>query len=161
MYEHKFSSWFPWKRREDACGVGFPGVYALSISTKNNADRPFKWSKEIVYVGMTNAASGLKGRLTAFDNTISGKTGHGGADRVRFKHRIYKKLVRNLYVAIAPFECDPTSIRPRDLVTMGDVAKFEYLCFGHFVAQFGELPEFNDKRRSPKYSKSVSSKSRR
>ncbi len=56
------------------------------------------------FLGMTNAASGLKGRLRKFDNTISGKRGHGGADRVRFKHRDYDKLVENRYVAVAPFD---------------------------------------------------------
>lgn len=108
-----------------------------------------------MYVGMTNAASGLKGRLKQFDNTISGNTGHGGADRVRFKHRDYGKLVQNLYVATAPFKCNPTSNEPSDLRTMGEIAKFEYMCFAEFVQRFAELPEFNNQKDSPKYSKTV------
>lgn len=139
-------------------GVEYPGVYALAYSTKNIAGKPFSWRKEIIYIGMTNAVSGLKGRLKQFDNTISGKTGHGGADRVRFKHRNYGKLVKNLYVAVVPFKCDATSNEPTDLKKMGEVARFEYLCFAHFVEKFGELPEFNNKKHSPKYSKSVGRK---
>ena len=158
MYENKFSPWRSWPRRDEASDVEYPGVYALACSARNIAGRPFSWRKEIIYVGMTNAVSGLKGRLKQFDNTITGKTGHGGADRVRFKHRNYGKLVQNLYVAVAPFKCDATSNEPGDLREMGEVAKFEYLCFAHFVERFGELPEFNNKNDSPKYSKTVGRK---
>ena len=155
MYEKKFSSWRPWLHRNEALGVEYPGVYALAYSTRNIAGKPFSWRKEIIYVGMTNSASGLKGRLKQFDNTISGKTGHGGAERVRYKHRKYDKLVQNLYAAVAPFKCDATSNESRDLRKMGEVTKFEYLCFAHFVEKFGELPEFNNKKDSPKYSKTA------
>ena len=152
MYENKFSPWRSWPRRDETLGVEYPGVYVLAYSTRDIAGKPFFWRREIIYVGMTNAASGLKGRLKQFDNTISGKTGHGGADRVRFKHPSYAKLVQNLYVAVVPFKCDTTSNKPRDLRRMGGVAKFEYLCFAQFVERFGALPEFNSKKDSPKYS---------
>jgi hypothetical protein len=33
---------------------------------------------------------------------------------------------------------------------MGNVVKQEYECFAVFVEKFGKLPEFNDKKRSPK-----------
>ena len=36
---------------------------------------------------MTNSIAGIKGRLKQFDNTIIGKGGHGGADRVRYKYQ--------------------------------------------------------------------------
>ncbi len=39
---------------------------------------------------------------------------------------------------------------------MGNVTRFEYWCFAHFVEQFGELPEFNNKKEAPKYSLTVS-----
>ncbi len=155
MYENKFSLWRSWLHRHEASGIEYPGVYALAYSVRNIASRRFSWRKEIIYVGMTNAVSGLKGRLKQFDNTISGKTGHGGADRVRFKHRNYGKLVQNLYVAVVPFKCDAKSNEPRDLRKMGEVAKFEYSCFAYFVEKFGALPEFNNKKNSPKYSKTV------
>jgi hypothetical protein len=52
----------------------------LAYTTRNIAGKHFSWRKEIIYVGMTNAIAGLKGRLKQFDNTILGKIGHGGAD---------------------------------------------------------------------------------
>lgn len=152
MYENKFSPWRPWPRRDEALGVEYPGVYVLAYSTRNIAGKPFSWRKDIIYVGMTNSISGLKGRLKQFDNTIIGKTGHGGADRVRYKYRNYGSLVKRLYVSVAPFKCDPESNEPKDLKIMGEVAKFEYLCFAHFVEKYGELPQFNNKKVSPKYS---------
>ena len=139
-------------RRDEALDVEYPGVYALAYSKQNIAGKPFSWRKEIIYVGMTNSISGLKGRLKQFDNTIVGKTGHGGADRVRYKYRNYDSLTKRLYVAVAPFKCDPESNKPKDLKTMGEVVKFEYLCFAHFVEKHGTLPEFNNKKESPKFS---------
>jgi hypothetical protein len=155
MYETKFSPWRSWSSRDEALGAEYPGVYALAYSTRDIAGKPFSWRREIIYFGMTNAAYGLKGRLKQFDNTILGRTGHGGADRVRFKYRDYSKLVRKLYVAVAPFKCGAISDEPRDLRTMGEVAKFEYLCLAYFVEHFRKLPEFNDKKNSPKYSKTI------
>jgi hypothetical protein len=155
MYEDKFSHWQSWPKRDELKGVEYPGVYALARSEHMIAGTSFSWRKEVIYIGMTNAASGLKGRLKQFDNTISGKTGHGGADRVRYKHQNYNALVKRLYVAIALFKCDVTSNTPHDLRKMGSVAKFEYLCFAHFVERFGKLPEFNNKKESPKYSRTV------
>jgi len=101
---------------------------------------------------MTNSVKGLKGRLKQLDNTIKGKSGHGGADRVRFEHQDYQQLASNLFVAVASFECDVKSNTPQDLRIMGEVAKFEYGCFVHFTELFKQLPEFNDQKRSPKYS---------
>jgi hypothetical protein len=104
---------------------------------------------------MTNSAGGLRARLKQFDNTIVGKTGHGGADRVRYKHQIYQKLVEELYVSVAAFPCNVKSNQPRDLMVMGEVAKFEYDCFAEFVKKHGSLPEFNDKKSAPKYSLTI------
>jgi hypothetical protein len=38
---------------------------------------------------------------------------------------------------------------------MGDVARFEYWCLAHFVERFHRLPNFNDKKKAPKFSKSL------
>lgn len=86
---------------------------------------------------------------------MAGKLAHGGADRVRFKHRDYAAFSKRTYVAVAPFECNPASNLSEDLRIMGDVARFEYLCLAHFVDQFGTLPEFNDKK-ARKFSRAVS-----
>jgi len=37
-----------------------------------------------------------------------------------------------------------------DLRKMGEVAMAEYECFARFAEKFGRVPEFNDKKRSPK-----------
>lgn len=152
MYESKFTAWSAWENRDDLLGINFPGIYVIRISSKNISGRKFSWHKEIVYVGMTNAVSGLKGRLRAFDNTINGKRGHGGADRFRYKHQNYNALVKKLFVSVAPFKGDVTSNLPEDLIVMGNVAKFEYQCFAQYAEKYGELPEFNNKKESKKYS---------
>jgi hypothetical protein len=155
MYEKRFSSWEKWENRNKAEGIKYPGIYICLHSSDNFSGGKFSWSPQIIYIGMTNSISGLKGRLKQFDNTIAGKTGHGGADRVRYKHRDYKKLVSNLYVSISPFECNVKSATPQDLRAMGEVSKFEYDCFAYFVEKHEKLPEFNDKKLSPKYSLTV------
>jgi hypothetical protein len=152
MYEKRFSGWQSWRMRNELSAVEFPGVYAVARSYVNLSGRAFSWRKEIIYVGMTNSASGLKSRLKQFDNTIVGKTGHGGADRVRYKFQNYKTLAAKLYVAVVPFRCDPESNLPKDLRVMGNVVRFEYSCLAEYVERFEQLPKFNDKKKSPKYS---------
>lgn len=48
-------------------------------------------------------------------------------DRARDKHRDYDSFAAATFVAVAPFDCDPGRLLPSDLLTMGDVAKFEYV----------------------------------
>ena len=153
MFEEKFSRWRNWHSR-DELELKRPGVYAIAYTQKNISKKLFSFRKEIVYFGMTNAVSGLKGRLTQFDNTIAGKTGHGGADRVRYVHQNYGQLVKDLYVAVAAFECDVTSKKPEDLRTMGEVAQFEYVCLAQYVERHVEEPEFNQ-AASQKYSRKI------
>lgn len=122
----------------------------MAISEVDISGEPFSWLASVIYVGMTNARGGLKSRLAQFDRTIQGGAGHGGGRRVRFKHGDDDALTAELYVAIRPFACDVTSETPADLRVMGEVARYEYECFALFVEAFGHLPEFNDKKRSPK-----------
>ena len=152
MYEKKFSNWTAWGNRNYIKGICYPGVYAIAHSISDISNTTFFWREEIIYIGMTNAVHGLKGRLKQFDNTIAGKKGHGGADRVHYKYENYNELVKNLYASVSPVKCDVRSNKPCDLRKMGEVAKFEYLCLAQFVEEFKRLPEFNDKMRSPKYS---------
>lgn len=147
-----FSDWASWESRNNSLGDE-PGVYAIAKSNRNISGKPFSWCEEIIYIGMTNAPYGLKGRLRHFDATISGKaTNHGGSDRVRYAHQNYELLSPQLYVAVAAFKCDVLSNKPQDLITMGKVAEFEFRCFAQFAKQFDRLPEFNDKKRSKKFS---------
>ena len=152
MTEKDFSQWAKWSDRDSLNGIKYPGIYCISISEIDLSGQNFEWIYEIKYIGMTNSKAGLKGRLKQFDNTIIGKTGHGGADRFRFKHENYQDLVDKLYVSVCLFQCDVKSNLPNDLIIMGEVAKAEYECFAIFVEKFRELPEFNNKSKSPKYS---------
>jgi hypothetical protein len=155
MQEPQFSPWARWMDRKNLSGKECPGVYAIVRSEGDLAGLPFSWRDEIIYIGMTNSVSGLHGRLGQFDSTISGRRLlHGGADRVRFAHQDYDTLRASLYVSIAVFACDPKANRPSDLRTMGEVARFEYLCLAEFAERFGRLPAFNDKASAPKFSRS-------
>jgi len=145
-----FTKWVCWIHRKDLPGLSYPGVYCLAISSTDISGRPFKWTPEIKYFGMTNAKGGVKSRLCQFDNTIKGGDGHGGGHRFRFKYPNYRKLMDKLYVSVCLFECDVQSEEPSALRIMGGTAKYEYECFALFVEKFGHLPEFNDKKRSPK-----------
>lgn len=145
-----FSKWKPWEKREELDGLGYPGVYALAISSRNLSNKLFSLTEEIAYFGMTNSGNGLQGRLNQFHNTIIGKIGHGGAERFLFKHKNYNALKEKLFVSVNFAECDVSSSKPEDLCRMGDVASFEYICFAEYAKKFGRLPEFNDKKLSPK-----------
>ena len=148
--EKNFSKWFKWAERDQLPGLKYPGVYILAISSSNIAGQSFKWSSDVKYIGMTNSQGGLKSRLRQFDNTIRGKEGHGGACRFRYKYKQYEPLAKKLYVCACPIECDVKSFAPKDLRAMGEVAKLEYVCFAEYAKRFKSLPEFNDKKHSPK-----------
>jgi hypothetical protein len=145
-----FSNWCSWARRATLANIGCPGVYALAKSQTDISETRFSLRPEIIYFGATNSMGGLKSRLQQFENTIKGKRGHGGAARVRFKHSDYPTLSSQLYVAVRSWDCDVASNDAANLRIMGDVVKYEYECFASFVERFGRMPEFNDKKKSPK-----------
>jgi hypothetical protein len=149
-----FSSWKRWPDRNEYYGISFPGVYVVAISDEDLSGLKFSYLDDIVYVGMTNAVKGLRGRLSQFDNTISKKHWqHGGADRLLFKHRNYKKLINKLYISMQHWECDPSQKSASDLLTMGEVLKMEFVtmakCIQHRPCK--QIPVFNDMKNSPKY----------
>ena len=146
----KFSRWARWAERHSLQDIQYPGVYALAVSGMDLADSRFDWIREIVYFGMTNSGGGLKARLYQFDNTIAGKEGHGGGQRVRYKYRNYDRLTERLFLSLCPIKCDTRSNAPDDLLKMGEVAYVEYYCFAKYARLFGQLPEFNDKKSAPK-----------
>lgn len=153
--EKSFSPWLRWTEanEEKYSGISYPGIYVVAISGSDISGEPFSFREEIVYIGMTNAISGLKGRLTQFDNTIAQRhLQHGGADRVLFKYQQYPALVRMLYVSLRHFCCYPEKETASDLRTMGRVANAEYQCMARFVKNFGAMPEFNRKKESKKFS---------
>jgi len=147
-----FSKWFKFDQRKEIKNIQYPGVYAIAISARNIAGIPFNYRKEIVYFGMTNSKGGLRGRLNAFNNTLRDKSGpgHGGAERFRYDYKDGDVLAKKLYVAVCSFKCDVDSIARKDLVTMGDVVRSEYMALANYAERFGVLPKYNDKKNSPK-----------
>ena len=146
----KFTNWIKWDNRNQISNINYPGIYVIALSNMNIEGEIFEWREEVIYIGMTNSLKGLRGRLKQFDNTINGKRGHGGAQRVIYKYSNVQELLDRLYVAVRYFECDVSSNKSNDLLVMGEVAKFEYVCFAEFVKKFNKLPDFNNKKLSPK-----------
>ncbi len=144
------SPWVKWADRKTLEGIDSPGTYILAISENDISSRDFAMIENIVYIGMTNSNAGLKGRLQQFDDTIRWKTGHGGAMRVRKKHASYETLSPQLYASVRVFSCNPREDSPEILRIKGLVAQDEYNLWADFFAEFGRLPEFNDKKISPK-----------
>lgn len=148
MIYMKFSNWIKWSDRNKLNDLQYPGVYAIYINKHDINNYSFNWIREIKYIGMTNSKRGLKGRLRQFENTIKGKKSqHSGAKKIINKYKDYEKLVKELYVAVCPFKCEGNSNTVKDLLIMGKVAEYEYICFAEYVKRFGMLPEFNDKKR--------------
>lgn len=153
----KFSSWAEWDNRISQLNkLQYPGIYALRISKHNLEAQPFDWVKDIVYFGMTNSVAGLRGRLSQFNNTLRDKSGggHGGADRFRYDYKDGEFLANTLYVAVCPFEYQGRDVTPENLLVHGQVAMAEYVALAEYFKRFGELPKYNNKKASPKLSKS-------
>ncbi|ADE53587.1 hypothetical protein [Coraliomargarita akajimensis] len=146
----RFSKWTHWSQRNNIDGIHFPGIYAIALADRSIEGQTFELIEAIAYFGMTNAIGGLRSRLYAFNQTIIGKKGHGGAKRFITKHTDSKWLAERLFVSVYPVACSPNSGRPSDLRKMGKVAQLEYEYFARYVEAFGRLPEFNDQKRSPK-----------
>ncbi len=159
MRASMFTPWVRWSARQDLKGLAFPGVYVLGHLARSLEGRSFSWLEETVYVGMTNSKGGLRARLQQFDDTIAGKrVSHGGADRVRYRHRRYSRFLATFYVSACAIPCDVKTSRLTDLLKMGEVAKLEHECFAAYARRFGRLPQFNDRARARKLSKSVDRK---
>src|SRR5687767_4761793 len=137
MHERRFCKWVRWCERDAIASARCPGVYVIARPRRDLSGKKFAWIDRIIYIGMTNGISGLDGRLTQFDNTISRKRrAHGGADRVLFKHQNYERLASSLFVAVAPLKCDPKSNLARDLRKMGEVVRFEFSCLAEYAERF-------------------------
>lgn len=70
--------------------------------------------------------------------------------RVRYKYAEYRPLVARLFVSVWCFECNVNEPSAKDWRVMGRVAYAEYACIGEYMRRYGRIPEFNDKKRSPK-----------
>ncbi len=145
------TSWYKWTDRKKITLKNQPAVYFIAISDVDLSGQTFSLLPEIVYIGMTISRSGLNGRLNQFEKAIKGSNNvHGGAERVRFKHKNADFLSKKTYVSAYLF---PLSVK-RDTandwrIKAACVAK-EYSSFADYIDLFGVLPEFNDAKRSPK-----------
>jgi hypothetical protein len=153
----RFSRWAAWSEREALPNLERPGVYAICVTKSRLASTPFKWLPDICYFGMTNSKGGLRSRLRQFDRTLRVAIAHGGADRFRFKHEDYAKVLPRLYVAVISVEASVDDPKPHDLRAMGGVAYLEYECLARYHAKFGCLPAFNQ-RSAEKYSRTERSR---
>ena len=146
MIKPNFSKWTRWKNRPSLDDMGYPGVYALAVSEKDISDKKFDWVEEIIYFGMTNSGGGLRARLKQFDNTIIGKEGHGGGERVRFEYRNYDELVNNLFVSVCPVKCNIKSNKPDDLLKMGEVATWNIIALPSMSESLGNCRSLMTRR---------------
>jgi hypothetical protein len=153
----KFSKWYRFDQRQTIENVQYPGIYAIAISASDIAGTQFDYRKEIAYFGMTNSKGGLRARLNQFNKPLRDKLGHGGAERFRYDYQDGNALAKLLYLAVCHFKCDVLSIARKDLETMGDVARAEYLALAEYAERFGRLPKYNDKKNSPKRVRSARS----
>lgn len=143
----EFSNWVKFNDRNSLKGINYPGIYCIAISDTNLSSKKWGVIEEIKYFGMTNRS--LRSRLKSFNKSLLGERGHGGALRFEYKHK-YEDIKDKLYVAVQYFECDIKSNSPENLNIKGDVLKHEFTCFAKYVEVFGNLPEFNDKKKSSK-----------
>jgi hypothetical protein len=120
VHEERFSAWRPWAKRNDHEGITRPGIYVIAHSSGALAGCRFSWRKDVIYVGMTNAKAGLKGRLNQFDRTMAGKLAHG--ERTGAVCTAGTPGSAGGPTSPWLFECDPESHLAKDLRTMGDVA---------------------------------------
>jgi hypothetical protein len=148
----QMSHWHKWTERNELRDLGFSGIYILAYSETDIFNGKFEFKEEIVYIGQTSAQT-LKARLQQFDDTIKEiKLRHGGADRMLYIHRDYKKLTSNLYFSFFKLEYDPKIISSQNYLLRGEILKLEYICFSKYFNFFEKLPIFN-LITSPKFSK--------
>ena len=115
---------------------------------------------------MTNSKKGLNGRWKQFNNSIHGKKGHSGGNRIRrdlekgeinnIKFQDTESLVEKLYVCSQTLEPDVNVFKEertfKDLTNMGVIAYLEYKALAEYkkIAGFkgikGMKPTWNEPR---------------
>lgn len=142
--------WFKWANRSQIDNFQEPGIYYIALSDTDIAGQDFKYIKEIIYIGMTISKQGVQGRLNQFKRAMNKNDGvHGGAERVRFKHKDIEEFFKNVFIAVKSFPLSHTN-EIADWRQKGECVKHEYVSFADYMERFGKLPEFNDMERSKK-----------
>ena len=146
-----YTKWIPWNQRNNIKKKNQPAVYYIAYSEANIEGKDFSYIEEIVYIGMTISNKGLKGRLDQFEKAMRGSDGvHGGAERVRFKHKDPDEFFKNTYVSACIFELSEEKNTSKDWSIKGDCVGHEYKSFAEYLDNHNKLPEFNDMNISKK-----------
>ncbi|PHM45089.1 hypothetical protein Xmau_01294 [Xenorhabdus mauleonii] len=139
-----YGKWYSWENRHAQENISMPGIYAIMITHDDYSGRNFNWQDDITYIGMTVAKSGLKGRLQQLENSLVGKSGHSGGNRIREKfisegYGLYDTANhqwsdgKKLFVCIQAITLNPMDSLPERLKKKGFVANLEYLAFAKYV----------------------------
>ena len=145
------TKWIPWNQRNNISKNDQPAIYYIAYSELNIEGNDFSYIEEIVYIGMTISNNGIKGRLDQFEKAMKGSDGvHGGAERVRFKHKDANEFFKNTYVSACIFELSKEKNTSNDWRIKGDCVGHEYKSFAEYLDQHNKLPEFNDMKKSKK-----------
>jgi hypothetical protein len=127
----------------------YPGVYLLAFASERFAGETIK-PDQVLYVGMSNSAGGVRSRLKQFIKGIERNGYHSGAMRFyreQCKGEPFAKLKtrKRLYVAALTIECegDKVDAEPTDLRLMGHVACLEYYAIARIAQKTGKKPALN------------------
>ena len=142
----KFCPWVKWSDREAIENSEYPGVYLIGI-TKKNLETQAPIYKDVVYIGMTNAQNGLRGRWYQFHRSINGKDGHSGGNTVFRDLGHYDQWQEKLFVSAMPIICNTVTPNQNDLLNMGWVTYLEYVAFADFYQSkdTDNRPKYNTK----------------
>jgi hypothetical protein len=130
-------------------GLRYPGVYLLAYSTRNLNGKRIK-ETDVLYVGMSNAAGGVRSRLRNFRDGIEKNNSHSAA------RRFYREYLKNrpwttaknrktfYYVALS-VECvsDKGRVAATDLRELGHIACLEFYAVARVREKTGRAPPLN------------------
>lgn len=142
--------WIPLLNYQSLKNCKYPGVYILAYTTKELKNKPVK-IEDIYYAGMSNSLGGVKQRLSQFISGIERGYGHSAGNRFfrQNKCMAYSRLKKkkNFFVASFSIKCvvEKNKRTPKDLVKMGEVAKFEYKVLAYIKKKLGRESELNKK----------------
>lgn len=129
-----------------------PGVYLIAFTRKNLERQKISLS-DVYYIGMSNARTGVNGRLKKFADAIEGKRAKHFAGKRFFKDvskgTPYSQLPidKRFFVAGVTISCQAEKEKgsPEDLRMMGDVAALEYYALAAVKKATGFEPPLNRK----------------
>lgn len=133
----------------------YPGVYLLAYTAKQLGGTAIV-EKDILYVGMSNAESGVKARLKQFRRGLETYGYHSGA--MRF-YREYQKNVpwsklkkrKTFFYVALPIECtsEKAILTPSDLRALGHVSCLEYYAIARIREKTKRMPPLNKFGKRP------------